>query len=133
MVDFKSQYAYDLTRINNILNSDVATKEQKENAEGWLPLIEELIKIEPFPAYYDEKYGFLVKRKVSFNRIVMDMPQNPLYIYAREVADNVKLIKESTKHTEDFKQQVIAEALHPDRVEYLINKHGIEDGMSTYD
>jgi transposase-like protein len=63
----------------------------------------------------------------------MDMPQNPLYIYAREVADNVKLIKESTKHTEDFKQQVIAEALHPDRVEYLINKHGIEDGMSTYD
>jgi hypothetical protein len=133
IVDFKFKYRWEMETINRILNSDTTTKAEKDEAESMLPLFQELFKIEPFPAYYDEKYGFLIKRKIQFTRIVLDMPEGAKSIYSREVANNEAVIKTSNKHKEDFKQEVIAEALHPDRVEYLINKHGIEDGMSTYD
>jgi hypothetical protein len=133
IVDFKKKYEWEFNHANYIINSERASKSQKEEAQNMLPLFEELFKIDPFPAYYDEKYGFLVKRQVRFTRIVMEMPISATSTYAQEVAKHVEEIEQSTKHKEEFKQEVIAGALHPDRVEYLINKHGIEDGMSTFD
>jgi hypothetical protein len=133
IVDFKKKYASEYRYTNLILDSQWATKEDKETANMYISILEELFKIEPFPAYYDEKYGFLVKRRIEFHRIVWDTSTSPIISFKEEVTRNEELIKKSNKHKEDFKQEVIAEALHPDRVEYLINKHGIEEGMSTFD
>jgi hypothetical protein len=133
IIDFKKMYKYEVDTLNQILKSEYATPKQKEQIRQYLPVFQELFKIEPFPAFYDEKYGFLVKRNINFTRIVDTSTADPKVAYENEIQNNVDIVKKSNKSKEEFKEEVIAEALHPKRVEYLIEKFGIEDGMSGFD
>ena len=133
IIDFKQEYQWEMNTINRILNDEKTTKSQKDDAKKYMLLFDELLKIEPFSAFYDDKYGFLVKREINFTPIVIGKSMSAKNYYDEEIESNRKMIMESNKSKEEFKEQVIAGALHPDRVEYLINKYGIEEGMSTFD
>jgi hypothetical protein len=134
IIDFKKIYKWEYEAVKSIANSPKTSQRQKDENATLLPFLEELFNIEPFSAFYDDKYGFLLKRKINFVRIVeVEESGSAMGTIMTEVKKNEEMIKGSYKSQPEFKRDVITEAIHPKRVDYLIEKHGIEEGMATFD
>jgi hypothetical protein len=113
---------------------------------GQLELLERLALIPPFSCFYDDKYGFLIKRTIRPARIVVAESHPQLTVEAgiaplmREavavaVKAEVSVFEAHLERREalavadgrdGFKEQVVMEAMKPERVEALLEKHGDE-------
>ena len=133
-IDFKNEYRQDRLNAVMVLGAQWANDMEKDNAKECIRVLDELMTIPPFKAFYDSKYGFLVKRKINFTRIVEPFKELiPAKLVEDEINKTEQIILASAKSQPEFKRDVIAEAVHPKRIDYLINKHGIEEGMAMFD
>ena len=137
IIDFSKIYENIYNNINFIINLTTRfSNSNVEDAKTLKKLLEELMKVKPFPAFYDDKYGFLVKRQINQVQIVKLNPTT--YISAstklREAVEkNEEMIKDREEKLGDFRADIIAEAMKPERVEKLVNTFGIEAVMSSFE
>jgi hypothetical protein len=144
MVDFRQQHGYNLEYYERILADRPAYVNDKmfEQAQQSAAILRRLVGIQPFLAYADDKYGFLVKRRLAMTRIVLSGGGNPHHaasdvVHAAE--DQVKAtVNQMLAGAEarvpvgdlNFRESIVKEAMKPERVEALVEKHGV-DGMAT--
>jgi hypothetical protein len=120
-------------------------EERKTTATKYLELIKRLSQIPPFVCYWNELYGFLVKRNVVMRQIVYGCKNQiaepafslgPERLIANEVKKTIDDFKAHlTKRNEgsSFKEEIVKEALNPSRVEAVMDKHGMEGVDATFD
>jgi len=114
-----------------------------KEAEAAVPLLRHLISIPPFLAYADAKYGFLVKRRLAMSRIVLnhgwnggsseDTKREAVKQIETKVAEMVAQA-EARVPTGDisFRETIVKEAMKPERVEVLVNKHGVDGAEASF-
>jgi hypothetical protein len=141
-IEFRKEYERDLNWWRTNQDSIYMTDEMKEEARGNILLLEKLVKIPPFLAYYDDKYGFLVKRDLMPTRIVFPHGISPFASSVKQVAEQV--IADQVKQMEatatarvpmtadTFREAVLHEAMKPERIEKLVEKHGIDGAELTF-
>jgi hypothetical protein len=145
----KKYYEDLLTRNDRI--DFFATAERKATATKYLELINRLAKIPPFTCYWNDKYGFLVKRRVVMNQVVYPISSTSdskefVELPTFGIAPELMIASEAKKATEDFKahiakreeagvfkEEIVKEALNPSRVETVMDKHGMEGVDATFD
>lgn len=133
-IDFKTIYRQDRADAVMVRDSYRSNDMERASAKSSIAVLDELMAIPPFKAFYDSKYGFLVKRKINFTRIVEPFKTlSPHTLIEDEINKNEQTILASAKSQPEFKRDVIAEAVNPKRIDYLINAHGIEEGMAMFD
>lgn len=114
-----------------------------KEAEDAVPLLRFLISIPPFLAYADAKYGFLVKRRLAMSRIVLNngwtggSSDDTKNAAKKQIEDNVAEMvakAEARVPTGDisFREAVVKEAMKPERVETLVNKHGVDGAEASF-
>ena len=144
MVDFRQQHGYNLEYYERILADRPAFVNDKmfEQAQQSAAILRRLVSIQPFLAYADDKYGFLVKRRLAMTRIVLSgggRPDNGAHHVEVVAHDQVKAtVSQMMAGAEarvvagdiSFRESIVKEAMKPERVEALVEKHGI-DGMAT--
>lgn len=120
------------------------SEEKRQEARRYLAVLERLAAIPPFSCFYDEKYGFLIKRTIRPARIVvaesyarLSVERSVGGLVAKEVEARVSEFEAHLDRREalavadgraEFKEQIVVEAMKPERVEALVTKHG-EDGV----
>lgn len=112
-----------------------------KEAEEAIPILRHLISIPPFLAYADGKYGFLVKRRLAMSRIVLNhgwtggSSEDAKNEAKKQIATDVAgMVAKAEARVPDgdlsFRETVVKEAMKPERVEVLLEKHG-SDGMEA--
>jgi hypothetical protein len=141
-IDFRNEYQWDLNWWRTNQDSEYITQAMREEARGNILLLEKLVEIPPFLAYYDDKYGFLVKRDLMPTRIVFPHGICPFASAFKQVAEQV--IADQVKQMETtasvrvpmtadtFREAVMMEAMKPERMEKLVEKHGIDGAELTF-
>jgi len=100
-----------------------------------LRILNLLISIPPFLAFYDRKYGFLIKRELKMTRVIMPFLQLDGIRNVKEVIEeNVEALKEQVDKKKgdavSLKEAICMEKFKPERVERAIKKAG---GLEHYD
>jgi len=141
LVDLKKKYTQEHAYTTDILRNrpSYIPADAYPQIEKNLLVLNHLRSIPPFLAFYDEKYGFLVKRRLAMAPIVLEEDTST------QVSTMVeKAVKETTddmdKHAENrvpkentsFYEAILQKALHPDRVESIVKKHGIDGVDATF-
>ena len=141
-IDFRHDYQRELNWWRTNQDSEYWSDEMKAEARKNIPVLEKLIEVPPFLAYYDEKYGFLVKRDLMPTRIVFPHGISPFASSVKEVVE--KVIDDQVKQMETtasvrvpmtadtFREAVLQEAMKPERMEKLVEKHGIDGAELTF-
>jgi len=142
IINFAEQYESELNYARKNVSEGVnewRTAEMIEKMKADIEVMEQLIAIPPFLAFYDNKYGFLIKREVKMNKIVFE----PIHqTNAKEAVGQAfteaknQLIEEAKKKDEEdlsFKEAIVREALHPKRMGAYVEKHGIDGAMEMFD
>lgn len=150
LMSFADEHRFELNYYRTIVdmrerNEEIYGGERLVEARKHLELLERLVSIPPFQCFYDEKYGFLVKRKIRMNRIVCaeNWTNTPFVsksihsLINDEVKQEVKNFKEhlETRESKDveFKEDIVRTTFRPDRIEKILEKHG-QDGLEkTFD
>lgn len=110
-------------------------------------VLDRLAEIPPFVCFYDEKYGFLVKRAIRMSRIVYVPVVAPTLHEGRAMGERAveHKVAEFVAHVDrrealavadgraGFKELVVMEAMKPERVEAVLEKHGFDGVDQTYD
>ena len=127
-----------------------ATEERMDEARRMKVLLERVMAIPPFVCFWDDKYGFLVKREIRPTRIVFTPPPtnlgalnhmsnleivaNPLSTIREEVAQQVKDFEAHLdKRDMEFGEELTAVAMCPERIEGIVEKHGVEAVEKTFE
>jgi len=141
-INFRRDYERDLDWWRTNQDSVYMSDDMKAEARRNIPLLEKLIEIPPFRAYYDHKYGFLVKRDLMPTRIVFPHGISPFASSVKEVVE--KVVDVQVKQMEavasvrvpmtadTFREAVLQEAMKPERMEKLVEKHGIDGAELTF-
>jgi len=131
----------------------IATEERLENAKRMTSILKTLIEIPPFSCFYDEKYGFLLKREIRMQQVIFApalcglgskrgtddyvtrelMMGDPKETMKKQIETNQDNFK---KHVEKrdlaFGEELVAVAMNPDRVGGLVEKYGVEAVEQTF-
>jgi hypothetical protein len=143
-LSFADTYRHSLDYFKGIAENRPAwmSDDQHENAVRYSRILSRLAEIPPFICFYDEKYGFLVKRAIQMTRIVYAPVVAPsissaVVVAQAQVEDKVKAFAEHIDRREatevSFKEAVVMEAMKPDRVGVIVEKHGIDGVEQTFD
>jgi hypothetical protein len=124
----------------------IATEERLDEARRMKEVLERVMAIPPFVCFWDDKYGFLVKREIRMNRIVFAPEDNglgkfntirlpdPLTEMDKEVAQKVKDFEAHLdKRNIEFGEELTAVAMCPERIEGIVEKHGVEGVEKTFE
>lgn len=145
LIDLRERYGRDLAYARKTLadNPTWMTAEQKARLEGEIPMLEKLVEVPPFVAYETEKYGMLVKREVRQTQILMETTHlaDPKRVaeamvgkeVARMEADASRRIAGGGDGAMPQNEEVVAMAMHPDRMGKLLEKHGWEGAEETFE
>ena len=141
-IDFRHEYERDLNWWRNNQDDQYMTEAMKVEARKNIPVLEKLIQVPPFLAYYDDKYGFLVKRDLMPTRIVFPHGISPFASSVKEVVDRAVDVQVKQMETtasvrvpmtaDTFREAVMMEAMKPERMEQLVEKHGIDGAELTF-
>jgi hypothetical protein len=159
-VDFAGQYRYELEYFTGFLENPeryagVVTDARLREARKMKTLLEELVKVPPFKCFYDEKYGFLIKREIRMTQVVFapavaglgfgSRVGHDTYVTKGLMAGNIKkglletmetAEKNFMEHVEKrdvaFGEELIAVAMNPDRVDGLVAKFGVDAVEKTF-
>jgi hypothetical protein len=109
----------------------------------YVEVLERLVAIPPFQCFWDDKYGFLVKREIRMSRIVYATTEMLAVERGVEgrvedakkkvVEDFVEAMEKREAHDTSFKEAVVMEAMKPERVEKIVEKHGIDGVEQTFE
>jgi len=130
-INFADEYAYAIEWARAQIAGGVnewRTATMLESVRKSLDILNHLARIPPFPAFYDLKYGFLVKRELNMARIVLE----PVAQSARDAADEAlqsatnEIIRETEKRNDgiSFKEAIVAEAMKPSRMSAYLDRNG---------
>jgi hypothetical protein len=114
-----------------------------KEAEEAVTILRHLVSIPPFLAYADAKYGFLVKRRLAMSRIVLnegwsgESAEHEKTVAKKEIKTNVAYMvarADARVPTGDisFRETVVKEAMKPERVETLVDKHGVDGAEASF-
>jgi hypothetical protein len=145
-VDFRRDLEQSLRYWQDKARSNDAwiTEEMRQEAIRHIPIVQRLMEIPPFRAYYDHKYGFLVKRDLMPTRIVFPHGISPfgsatamLNAHAKAVDVQVSQMEAVASvrvpmTADTFREAVLQEAMKPERMEKLVEKHGIDGAELTF-
>jgi hypothetical protein len=146
LMSFADERGYDLAYTRRVLTDpalDFLGEARRTEARRHLAVLERLVAIPPFPCFYDDKYGFLIKRTIRPARIVVAESHPVLSVergvrvmdeaVAKVVEAQVSVFEAHLNRREalavadgraEFKEQIIVEAMKPERVDALLTKHG---------
>lgn len=143
LMSFADEHRHQTAYFRRVLNDPALAhlgEARQEEARAKLRVLERLNAIPPFSCFYDDKYGFLVKRSIRPARIVVAESHPVLSVersvdglVAQAVAVQVATLEEHLDRREalaradgraEFKEQIVVEAMKPERVEALLVKHG---------
>jgi hypothetical protein len=143
MVSFNDIYQDRLRYFENLIATRPAWTSPAwiKEAEDAVPILRHLISIPPFLAYADAKYGFLVKRRLAMSRIVLNhgwtggSSEDTKNTVKKQIETDVAgmVVKAEARVPNgdiSFREAVVKEAMKPERVEVLLEKHG-SDGMEA--
>jgi hypothetical protein len=136
LLSFAEQYRHELGYFRQ--EREWMTQDQKDARIQRFELLTRLAAIPPFLCYYDEKYGFLLRRELNVRQIVMVSAPRHLSLYGeaqevrKEIEKEVKVFKDHIEKRGDIKEEVVAEAMKPSRVEVVLEKHGMDGLDATY-
>lgn len=136
LLSFAEHYRHELEYFG--VEREWMTQEQKDIRIQRCELLTRLVAIPPFLCYYDEKYGFLLRRELNVRQIVMVSAPRNLSLYGKEdvvkkeIEKEVKVFKDHFEKRGDIKEEVVMEAMKPSRVEVVLEKHGFEGVDATY-
>lgn len=136
LLSFANEYRHELEYFGE--EREWMTQEQKETRLQRCELLTQLVAIPPFLCYYDEKYGFLLRRELNVRQIVMVSAPRYLSLYGgadvvkKEIEKEVKVFKDHIEKRGDIKEEVVMEAMKPSRVEGVLEKHGMDGLEATY-
>lgn len=136
LLSFADHYRHELEYFR--VEREWMTQEQKDARIQRCELLTRLTAIPPFLCYYDEKYGFLLRRELNVRQIVMVSAPRNLSLYGeadvvkKEIEKEVKVFKDHFEKRGDIKEEVVMEAMKPSRVEVVLEKHGTDGLDATY-
>jgi hypothetical protein len=143
---FAEEHRSDLYYFERIKDEKPSKWLSAENIEyarvSWLTL-SRLADIPPFVCYWNDKYGFLVKREVNMTPIILKS-KAPSILKTTNIVNEVKKEAERqvgimTAHLEKretgshFKEEIVMKSQHPDRMEALLETYGMEGMEATFD
>lgn len=139
-MNFREEYASHLSFWRNVLKPREGVqypKEAIEQAPRNIATLEKLMRVPPFKCFYDEKYGFLIKRGIVPQRIVVE--NLAINNYAGDhmrsvndfVEDEVKVIEKKHKAIADLKEDIVMEAMKPSRIERRLEEYG-DEAFNTF-
>jgi hypothetical protein len=157
-VDFRTIYGYELEYFTRFVERPeeypmISNDERMEEARKMKAILEELVKVPPFKCFYDEKYGFLIKRVIRMTQVVFapavfglgsKAGGNTFSTQIQMSGDITKKINDDMKSKEDnfkahiekrdlaFGEELIAVAMNPDRVESIVAKFGVDAVEKTF-
>lgn len=134
---------YYFERIKDEKPSKWLSAEDIEYARASCLTLSRLADIPPFLCYWNDKYGFLVKREVNMTPIILKST-NPSILKTTDIRIEVKKEAERqvgimTAHLDKretgshFKEEIVMKSQHPDRMEALIETYGMEGMEATFD
>jgi hypothetical protein len=145
MVSFNDIHQHRLRYYENLIATrpEWVTPAWMREAEAAVPLLRHLISIPPFLAYADEKYGFLVKRRLAMSRIVLNhgWRGGATYDAKNEAKKQIEtdvavMVAKAEARVPDgdlsFRETVVKEAMKPERVETLVDKHGVDGAEASF-
>lgn len=140
-MDFADEYENSLNYYTRILRDTeqraFMNPKQIEKAEQYKAVLERLIQVPPFACFYDEKYGFLVKRDLRMKKIVY----TSAHINRDFEAPTEKAITQLTEDLEahlkvreasGFNNEIVEVAMNPARVESIVEKFGVDAVEKTF-
>ena len=144
LIDLRKRYAHDLAYARKMIADDPAwlTEEWKARIRAEVPMLEKLVEVPPFVAYETEKYGILVKREIRQTRILMEDLHlaDPKRVAEAEVGKAVARMEEDAGRriagggeAMPHNEEVVAVAMHPDRVGKILEKHGFDGVEATFE
>lgn len=147
-VDFRQDLEKSLRYWQHKATSNDAwiTEEMRQEAIRHIPIVQRLMEIPPFRAYFDHKYGFLVKRDLMPTRLVFPHGISPwgqvhaetmMNAHAQAVDVQVSQMEAVASvrvpmTADTFREAVLQEAMKPERMEKLVEKHGIDGAELTF-
>lgn len=139
LIDFSEEYSYEIQYARRGIAEGVGqwrTAKMVEELRTSMAILDRLCAIPPFPAFYDHKYGFLVKRELKMTRLVFEpISQSARDATATAMAEKTnEIVATSAKRDGEmsFKEAIAAEAMKPNRVCAYLEKHG-EKGFEMFE
>lgn len=146
MVDFSEEHAVRLRYYENLLagpRDAWLTPARVKEAEESAAILRHIVAIPPFLAYADGKYGFLVKRRLAMTRIVLNdgwsggSSEDVKDAAKKEIETNVaSMVARADARVPDgdisFRETIVKEAMKPERVETLVDKHGVDGAEASF-
>lgn len=157
-MSFAHKYAYDYAYVSGFEERfkdfpQIATEQRIAETRRVKAILDQLVSIPPFPAYYDEKYGFLIKREIRMTKIVYAptefglgsrnghdnfvtrglMMGDPLEDIKKEIEEKQKNLQAHIeKRDVAFGEELVAVAMNPDRVGGIVEKYGVDAVEKTF-
>jgi hypothetical protein len=157
-VDFRLIYGYELEYFTRFIErpadyQGIANDGRLEEARKMKAILEQLVKVPSFRCFYDEKYGFLIKRVIRMTQVVFapasfglgskagtDSLTTRIHMTSdiqTKINDDMKTKEDNFKaHIEKrdlaFGEELVAVAMNPDRVESIVAKFGVDAVEKTF-
>jgi hypothetical protein len=157
-VDFELIYRNELEYFTNFIENPsnyqgIANSERLGEARKMKAVLEQLVKVPSFKCFYDEKYGFLIKRVIRMTQVIFapasfgfgskagtDSFSTRIHMTGdiqTKIVEDMKTKEDNFKaHLEKrdlaFGEELIAVAMNPDRVEAIVEKFGVEGVEKTF-
>jgi hypothetical protein len=148
-MDFAEVYKNDLNYYTGILTSPekqaYLNPKMIERARTYKAVLERLALIPPFPCFYDEKYGFLIKRELRMSKIVYanegighqqgEVLRTGFHSHTDKAVDDLTSTMEAqmrVREASGFNNEIVEVAMNPDRVESIVEKFGIDAVEKTF-
>ena len=146
MVDFSEEHMVRLRYYERLIanREHWVTDAWMKEAEESVAILRHIVGIPPFLAYADAKYGFLVKRRLAMSRIVLtegwsgDYSSSPAKTAVKkEIETKVAyMVARADARIPDgdisFRETVVKEAMKPERVGTLVDKHGVDGAEASF-
>lgn len=130
----------------------ILSGERMREMRRMIPILEHLVTIPPFPCFFDEKYGFLIKREIRMTKVVYAPAEFGLgsktgadwTAEEKLLGDPVKKVKEEIEKTEkdfadhierrpiEFGEELLMVAMNPDRIDGIVGKYGKDAVEKTF-
>jgi len=156
-ISFAESYGGDLRYFQSILNrgeefGEYMNPDRLQEVRRMIRILEGLVAIPPFSCFYDEKYGFLIKREIRMRQVVFSTTafglgskkgtgwgaeQKILGDALNKIEEGAKeKEKNFTEHVEkrpiEFAEELVAVAMNPDRIDSIVEKYGVDAVEKTF-
>jgi hypothetical protein len=145
MVDFSEEHMVRLRYYERLIanREHWVTDAWMKQAEEAVAILRHIVSIPPFLAYADAKYGFLVKRRLAMSRIVMNegwsggSSEDAKNEAKKQIETKVAyMVARADARVPDgdisFRETIVKEAMKPERVETLVDKHGVDGAEASF-